>query len=80
MFIDLPTMEPAEILDSASTAASADDTVFSSGRAADAGVPRPETDGVTRPFREEATEDGRISSPEIRSGATNTPHFGGHLK
>lgn len=82
MFINLLALEPTEILDSARAAASADDTVFcdAGGRTADAGVPRPETDGVTRPFQEEATEGGRIASAEIRSDGTNTPHFGGHLK
>ena len=82
MFINLLALEPREILDSASAAASADDTVLcgGTGRAADAGVSRPETDGVTRPSQEEATEGGRIASAEIRSDGTNTPHFGGHLK
>jgi len=82
MFINLLALEPAEILDSASAAASADDTIFWGGRGwiADPGVSRPETDGVTRPFQEEATEGGRIVSAEIRSDGTNTPHFGGHLK
>lgn len=82
MFINLLALEPTEILDSASAAASADDTIFcdARGRTADAGVARPETDGVTRPFREEAAEGGRIASAEIRSDGTNTPHFGGHLK
>jgi hypothetical protein len=81
IFINLLALEPAEILDSASAAASADDTVLSGGgRTADAGVPRPEIDGVTRPFQEEATEGGRIARAEMRSDGTNTPHFGGHLK
>lgn len=82
MFINLLALVPAVILDSASAAASADDTDPSAGRgrSADAGVPRPEIDGVTRPFQEDATEDGRIASARIRSDGTNTPHFGGHLK
>ena len=81
-FINLLALEPAEILDSASAAASADDTFPSTGRGrtTDAGVPRPETEGVTRPFQEEATEGGRIANAEIRSDGTNTPHFAGHLK
>lgn len=81
-FINLLALEPAEILDSAIAAASADDTSPSGGkgRTADAGVPRPETDGVTRPFQEEAMEGGRIAIAEIRSDGINTPHFAGHLK
>jgi len=82
IFINLLALEPAEILDSANAAASADDTALSDGRGrtADPGVPRPETDGVTRPFQEEATEGGRIANAEILSDGINTPHFGGHLK
>jgi hypothetical protein len=50
------------------------------------GVTRPEMDGVIRPPREEATEDGRRTAPGPTVGgesfvvATKTPQLAGHEK
>jgi hypothetical protein len=50
------------------------------------GVMRPDTEGVIRPLRVDATDEGRDILPSRTAGeesllkATNTPQFGGHEK
>lgn len=48
------------------------------------GVTRPETEGVIRPPRDDATDGGRPFGPTVGGeslvAATNTPQFGGHAK
>lgn len=47
------------------------------------GVALPEgigNEGVTRPFRDDATDGGLYGATDSFAVATNTPHFSGHVK